>query len=80
MSDPSSTEIKSDNEPWSVLENLILAQAIYKCGDTNWVAIARTIKLHPQIHRTSNFFTQKVREFTSSLSQLAISFMNVLSY
>ncbi|KAG0332618.1 Bromodomain-containing protein 8, partial [Podila horticola] len=61
MSDPSSTEIKSDNEPWSVLENLILAQAIYKCGDTNWVAIARTIKLHPQIHRTSNFFTQKIK-------------------
>ncbi|KAG0356994.1 Bromodomain-containing protein 8 [Podila minutissima] len=59
MSDPTSTEIKSDNEPWSILENLILAQAIYKCGDTNWVAIARTIKLHPQIHRTSNFFTQK---------------------
>ncbi|KFH73220.1 hypothetical protein MVEG_00441 [Podila verticillata NRRL 6337] len=59
MSDPTSPEIKSDNEPWSVLENLILAQAIYKCGDTNWVAIARTIKLHPQIHRTSNFFTQK---------------------
>ncbi|KAG0040176.1 Bromodomain-containing protein 8 [Podila clonocystis] len=59
MSDPASTEIKGDSEPWSILENLILAQAIYKCGDTNWVAIARTIKLHPQIRRTSNFFTQK---------------------
>lgn len=79
MSDPTSTEIKSDNEPWSILENLILAQAIYKCGDTNWVAIARTIKLHPQIHRTSNFFTQKVR-YTSSLSQVAISFVNAPSY
>ncbi|KAG9070462.1 Bromodomain-containing protein 8 [Linnemannia hyalina] len=52
-------DIKSDSEPWSVLENLILAQAIYKCGDTNWVAIARTIKGHPQIHRSSNFFSQK---------------------
>ncbi|KAF9985994.1 hypothetical protein BGZ65_009184 [Modicella reniformis] len=59
MSDPSSTEIKSDSEPWSVLENLVLVQAIYKCGDTNWVAIARTIKGHPQIHRSSNFFSQK---------------------
>ncbi|GJJ69264.1 bromodomain-containing protein 8 [Entomortierella parvispora] len=57
--DLSSTEIKSDSEPWSILENLVLAQAIYKCGDTNWVAIARTIKAHPQIHRTSSFFSQK---------------------
>ncbi|KAG0044298.1 hypothetical protein BGZ83_010476 [Gryganskiella cystojenkinii] len=45
--------MKSDSEPWSILENLVLAQAIYKCGDTNWVAIARTIKAHPQIHRTN---------------------------
>ncbi|KAF8944240.1 Bromodomain-containing protein 8 [Haplosporangium gracile] len=63
MSDVTTTtitaDIKSDSEPWSVLENLILAQAIYKCGDTNWVAIARTIKGHPQIHRSSNFFSQK---------------------
>ncbi|KAG0208584.1 hypothetical protein BGX28_000508 [Mortierella sp. GBA30] len=58
-SDPSSTEIKSDAEPWSTLENLVLAQAINKCGDTNWVAIARTIKSHPQIHRSNNFFSQK---------------------
>ncbi|KAF9183176.1 hypothetical protein BGZ51_004203 [Haplosporangium sp. Z 767] len=59
MSDPTLTDIKSDSEPWSTLENLILAQAIYKCGDTNWVAIARTIKGHPQVHRSSNFFSQK---------------------
>ncbi|KAF9099807.1 Bromodomain-containing protein 8 [Mortierella sp. AD031] len=59
MSDVNTADIKSDSEPWSVLENLILAQAIYKCGDTNWVAIARTIKGHPQIHRSSNFFSQK---------------------
>jgi hypothetical protein len=61
------TDIKSDSEPWSVLENLILAQAIYKCGDTNWVAIARTIKGHPQIHRSSNFFSQKVSLFSRTL-------------
>ncbi|KAG0022031.1 Bromodomain-containing protein 8, partial [Entomortierella chlamydospora] len=59
MSDPTATDIKSDSEPWSVLENLILVQAIYKCGDTNWVAIARTIKGHPQVHRSSNFFSQR---------------------
>ncbi|KAG0321130.1 hypothetical protein BGZ99_004108 [Dissophora globulifera] len=62
MPDPVSADIKSDSEPWSVLENLILAQAIYKCGDTNWVAIARTIKGHPQVHRSSNFFSQKLLE------------------
>ncbi|KAI1315787.1 Bromodomain-containing protein 8 [Mortierella claussenii] len=60
MADPAPTsDIKSDSEPWSVLENLILAQAIHKCGDTNWVAIARTIKGHPQVHRSNNFFSQK---------------------
>ncbi|KAF9960405.1 Bromodomain-containing protein 8 [Mortierella alpina] len=57
--DAAPSDIKSDSEPWSLLENLILAQAINKCGDTNWVAIARTMKGHPQIHRSSNFFSQK---------------------
>jgi hypothetical protein len=60
MSDPTSTEIKSDSEPWSVLENLILVQAIYKCGDPDWSMVARIIKGHPQIHRSSNFFSQGV--------------------
>ncbi|KAF9202452.1 Bromodomain-containing protein 8 [Haplosporangium sp. Z 27] len=53
MSDPATTDIKSDTEPWSVLENLILAQAIYKCGDTNWVAIAQipsVVKLAGQLY------------------------------
>ncbi|KAF9924032.1 Bromodomain-containing protein 8 [Linnemannia zychae] len=54
MSDvTTSTDIKSDSEPWSILENLILAQAIYKCGDTNWVAIAHipsVVKLAGQLY------------------------------
>ncbi|KAF9174362.1 Bromodomain-containing protein 8 [Mortierella sp. AD010] len=53
MSDPTATDIKSDSEPWSVLENLILVQAIYKCGDTNWVAIAQissVVKLAGQLY------------------------------
>ncbi|KAF8937166.1 Bromodomain-containing protein 8 [Dissophora ornata] len=81
MSDPASTEIKSDSEPWSVLENLILAQAIYKCGDTNWVAIARTIKGHPQVHRSSNFFSQKscAIQYTQLLENLEAETRSKLS-
>lgn len=79
--DPSSIEIKSDSEPWSILENLVLAQAIYKCGDTNWVAIARTIKAHPQIHRTSSFFSQKVcMQCHSMFCAVFFSFLFLLPY
>ncbi|KAF9918589.1 Bromodomain-containing protein 8 [Lobosporangium transversale] len=72
MADPTSTDVKSDSEPWSVLENLILAQAIYKCGGTDWVAIARTIKGHPQVHRSNNFFSQKscATQYTHLLKNL----------
>ena len=56
------TEVGTDQpEQWSILESLLLAQAVYKYGDDNWNAVSRILKQHPSITRKSvDFFTTKV--------------------
>ncbi|KAG9303883.1 hypothetical protein G9A89_005793 [Geosiphon pyriformis] len=48
-----------DSETWTAFEKLLLAQAVYKFGDDNWLAVSRTMKQHPMIERPSDFFSQK---------------------
>ncbi|ORY96272.1 hypothetical protein BCR43DRAFT_270176 [Syncephalastrum racemosum] len=49
-----------DAPEWSVLEKLILAQAVYKLGEDNWAQIARRLRQHPMLkHREPDFFSQK---------------------
>ncbi|KAI8086013.1 uncharacterized protein BX664DRAFT_265501 [Halteromyces radiatus] len=35
---------------WTVLEKLLLAQAVNKYGEDNWLQVARTLKQHPLLH------------------------------
>ncbi|KAL0095821.1 hypothetical protein J3Q64DRAFT_1630928 [Phycomyces blakesleeanus] len=44
---------------WSILEKLLLAQAVYKFGEDNWVQIARNLKHHAMLQRQPEFFNQK---------------------
>ncbi|KAG0176161.1 hypothetical protein DFQ29_006483 [Apophysomyces sp. BC1021] len=44
---------------WTVLENLLLAQAVYKHGEENWALIARDLRHHAMLNRQSDFFNQK---------------------
>jgi hypothetical protein len=47
---------------WSVLERLLLAQAVNKYGEDNWSQVARTLKHHPLLQDQSKLetFNQKV--------------------
>jgi hypothetical protein len=46
---------------WTTFEKLLLAQAVFKCGDSNWVAVSRTLKQHPiNGNRPQDFFSQRV--------------------
>ena len=45
---------------WTVLEKLLLAQAVYKFGEDNWFQIARNLKQHTMLDRQPDFFNQKV--------------------
>lgn len=52
-----------DAPEWSVLEKLILAQAVYKLGEDNWAQIARRLRQHPMLkHREPDYYSQKVCE------------------
>ncbi|RKO85822.1 hypothetical protein BDK51DRAFT_39216 [Blyttiomyces helicus] len=53
--------------PWSVLESLLLAQAVFNHGDDSWQQISRAMRAHPAISHPQDFFTAKVR------AQLAFS-------
>ncbi|KAG2227294.1 hypothetical protein INT45_004249, partial [Circinella minor] len=44
---------------WTVLEKLLLAQAVYKFGEDNWFQIARNLKQHSMLDRQPDFFNQK---------------------
>ncbi|KAI9499532.1 hypothetical protein BDB00DRAFT_794370 [Zychaea mexicana] len=44
---------------WTVLEKLLLAQAVYKFGEDNWFQIARNLKQHSMLDRQPEFFNQK---------------------
>jgi bromodomain-containing protein 8 len=45
---------------WTVLEKLLLSQAVYKYGEDNWFQIARNLKHHSLLDRPSDYFNQKV--------------------
>ncbi|KAI9355861.1 Bromodomain-containing protein [Pilaira anomala] len=44
---------------WTVLEKLLLVQAVYKYGEDNWFQIARNLKHHALLDRPSDYFNQK---------------------
>ncbi|KAG0165449.1 hypothetical protein DFQ28_008998 [Apophysomyces sp. BC1034] len=48
---------------WTLLEKLLLTQAIYKHGEDSWFQIARKLKQHPLIDRHAEFFNQKTCSF-----------------
>lgn len=56
----------SNNCEWSILEKLLLTQAVYKYGENMWFQVARVLKQHGLIQpqqRQSDFFSQKVERF-----------------
>lgn len=63
---------------WTVLEKLLLTQAVYKYGEDNWFQIARNLKHHALLDRPSDYFNQKVRfhrfniDLTTFLNQFSI--------
>ncbi|GBC08089.1 hypothetical protein RclHR1_00790039 [Rhizophagus clarus] len=49
---------QADENSWTTFEKLLLIQSVYKHGD-NWLAISRTLKHHPMVSHTPEFFTVK---------------------
>ncbi|CAB4406189.1 unnamed protein product [Rhizophagus irregularis] len=47
-----------DEDSWTTFEKLLLIQSVYKHGD-NYLAISRTLKHHPMVSHTPDFFTVK---------------------
>ncbi|KAI8973880.1 hypothetical protein BDB01DRAFT_854145 [Pilobolus umbonatus] len=48
------------NSDWTILEKLLLTQAVYKHGENSWFQVARTLKQHCLAQgRPSDFFNQK---------------------
>lgn len=45
---------------WTILEKLLLSQAVYKYGEDNWFQVARNLKHHALLDRPSDYFNQKV--------------------
>lgn len=57
--------MSTDNNEWTVLEKLLLTQAVYKYGENMWFQVARVLKQHGLIQpnqRQSDFFSQKVKK------------------
>jgi hypothetical protein len=48
---------------WTVLERLLLAQAVHKYGEDDWTQVARTLKQHPLLQGQARLepFNQKVK-------------------
>ncbi|KAI9088025.1 hypothetical protein DFS34DRAFT_481208 [Phlyctochytrium arcticum] len=46
-------------DTWTVLENLILAQAVYKHGEDSWAQVAKVLRGHAALDRPMEFFTPK---------------------
>jgi hypothetical protein len=54
------------NSEWTILEKLLLTQAVYKYGENMWFQVARVLKQHgliqqQELHRQSDFYSQKVQ-------------------
>ena len=55
----------STHNEWTILEKLLLTQAVYKYGENMWFQVARVIKQHDLvqlqgIERAPDFYSQKV--------------------
>lgn len=53
--------MKMSTTEWTILEKLLLSQAVYKYGEDNWFQIARSLKHHALLDRPSDYFNQKVK-------------------
>jgi bromodomain-containing protein 8 len=66
----------STNSEWTVLEKLLLTQAVYKYGENMWFQVARVLKQHGLLQpnqRQSDFFSQKVtasQDFACNIKSL----------
>ena len=54
----------SPHNEWTILEKLLLTQAVYKYGENMWFQVARVIKQHDlvqlqNIERSPDFYSQK---------------------
>jgi bromodomain-containing protein 8 len=47
-------------DEWTLLENLLLVQAVYKYGEDSWLEIATKLARHSLLKRNANFFNQQV--------------------
>jgi bromodomain-containing protein 8 len=47
-------------DEWTLLENLLLVQAVYKYGEDSWLEIATKLSRHSLLKRNANFFNQQV--------------------
>jgi bromodomain-containing protein 8 len=47
-------------DEWTLLESLLLVQAVYKYGEDSWLEIATKLARHSLLKRNANFFNQQV--------------------
>lgn len=65
---------------WTILEKLLLSQAVYKYGEQSWLQVSSVLKQNALIqHRQSDFFDDKVMylpthkiNFTKILCRIAL--------
>ncbi|KAG1116138.1 hypothetical protein G6F42_013771 [Rhizopus arrhizus] len=59
-------------DEWTILEKLLLSQAVYKYGEDNWFQVARNLKHHALLDRPSDYFNQKncSHQYYSMVSEL----------
>ncbi|CEP13282.1 hypothetical protein [Parasitella parasitica] len=66
---------------WTILEKLLLSQAVYKFGEDNWFHIAKNLKHHALLDRPSDYFNQKncSHQYYSMVQDITKEQKNVLS-
>ncbi|KAI7878484.1 hypothetical protein K492DRAFT_208970 [Lichtheimia hyalospora FSU 10163] len=64
----------STTAEWTLLEKLMLAQAVYKLGEEDWVQIASNLKQNSLLNRQPDFFNKEhcSQEYTRLLENLGI--------
>lgn len=58
----------STTAEWTLLEKLMLAQAVYKLGEEDWVQIASNLNQNSLLNRQPDFFNKEVA-FDKQLSK-----------
>lgn len=57
----SDSDSSSNPTEWTILEKLLLSQAVYKYGENSWLEVASVLKQNALVqHRHSDFFNHKV--------------------